>query len=294
MENLPKKEKINLDDCRLSQMKAGPYAATQVEKAIEKNPSLAELFPPIEVLRAGRTICGVTAMSTGVNFIKKERIIADEGSAKFKVGDFYRFVLDYQGYKPSSPHSGFENGWWVINPNTKDVYHHALVAWAESFDCHVSQINGFKKIEDFGFLLNQDTAAIVSVSNRFVKEITVQNDPECFIEKEGKTFMLILNEDGTFLEREFRPNTHLITVVGIDFEKQEIRYTDSFELRQQKDKTPIRVLSFEIFNRYLMPGKEKALIVSNSAIPENDSFQKISTYIPDEVRTLLSENIALK
>jgi hypothetical protein len=274
----------------LSQMKAGEYTAIQVADAIDRNADLKELFPPIDIISAGRTICGITAVSLAVNVVSRERIIGDAGDEGFKVGDFYRFVLDYQGYKSASPHVGLENGWWVINPTTKDIYHHALIAWIENFDVEAMQVYDFKGIEDFEGFLTKGGVATVSVSNRFVKEITTENDPSCFVEEEGKTFMLIENEDNSITKREFRQNSHLVSIVGITPQK-EVLFMDSFELRQQKNKNRVRRIPVLVFNQYLNKGKEKALLLSKNKIPKSDKYKILPCYIPEEVRELMREKI---
>lgn len=294
MENIkvPDNTKI-LESLYLSQMKAGAYTSIQVAEAIDKNPDLKELFPPIEIIRAGRTICGITAVSLGINVIKGERIIGDSGDEFFKVGDFYKYILDYQGYKSPYDPKEYQNGWWVINPNTKDVYHHALIAWAENFDIEAMQVYDFSGIEDFENFLIKGGVATVSVSNRYVKDITTENDPACFVEKDGKTFMLIENEDHSITEREFRQNSHLVSVVGITSQK-EVLVMDSFELRQQKNKNKVRKIPISIFNQYLNKGKEKALLLSTDKITRSEKYKILPCYIPEEVRELMREKILNK
>jgi hypothetical protein len=133
----------------------------------------------------------------------------------------------------------------------------------------------------------------VSVSNRYAKEITTENDPACFVEKDGKTFMLIENEDNSVTEREFRQNLHLVSVVGITSQK-EVLVMDSFELRQQKNKNKVRKIPISIFNQYLNKGKEKALLLSKDKIIRSEKYKILPCYIPGEVRELMREKIQNK
>jgi len=280
-----------LEHFYLSQMKAGEYTAVQVAEAVQKNSNLKDLFSSMDIIRAGRTICAITAVSLGINVVKRRRVIGDIGDESFKVGDFYKYILDYQAYKSSNNPAEYPNGWWVINPTTRDIYHHALIAWAESFGIEALQVYDFHHIEDFESFLKTGGVAIVSVSNRFVKDITTENDSACFIEKEGKTFMLIENEDGSVIEREFRQNSHLVTVVEITSQK-DVVFMDSFELKQQKNKNRVRKVSVSVFNQYLNKGKEKALLLSETKIPINkEKYKVLSCYIPEKVRKLMRERI---
>lgn len=93
----------------------------------------------------GRRICLPTAASTAINLLYNREIIGDN-SGLIVVADFYKWLLPLHKTGPTSWLPPYDNGWWVID-NEGNVFHQAIIAFAQLFDIYGLSIINFPSIE---------------------------------------------------------------------------------------------------------------------------------------------------
>lgn len=281
----------------LSQIKAAPYTLEIIRSLdiVREDPSLGAV-KETDVYRLRRGLCLPCAAATCINKVKGERLIGDsEGS--IRIGDFFKIVLPFHGTKGViNPETGkeFSAGWLVATPNG-DIYHHAIIAFAQALGVTGVTVRDFKSITEFSHILDKGGCFAVSLDNRFVLEQTLGNNPELVDyspNQKHKPKILIEGEEGLGF-RNFEEGRHVVAILEINEGKTLI--ADSFVLPQMGSNLLLE-LDISIVDKYLTyktGGSTRGIIFSLN--PRIDEFIRpeylFPVTIPEKVVKTIRENL---
>ena len=242
-----------LEQYCLNQIKAAPYTLQVIRSLniIEKDPSLTAV-KETDVYQLKRRLCLPCAAATCINKLKGERIIGDEGGA-LRVGDFFKYVLPLHRAKGViDPNTGkeFPKGWLVVTPKG-DVYHHAIIAFAQALGVTGKAVRNFESITEFSPIITAGGTLAVSLDNRFVIEQTLKNNPElvAYGGNPNKVQPKILTKtERGYDYREFQEGRHSVAV--LDFFDNQVILSDSFFLPQMQGNLLMK-LDTKLVDHYL-------------------------------------------
>lgn len=238
-----------------------------------------------DVYRLRRGLCLPSAVSTSINLVSRRKVIGDNDGI-LKVGDFYRYLLPHHGHYISD---AMKRGWLVVT-DTGDMYHHAVVAFAEGLGYTGQSVAGFDTLEKFRAIIAGGGSASVSMNNRFVIEQTLTNSPEN-IKVDGEVTQIKVQTAEGQVFRRFEDGRHVVTIVG--FEEDTVTIADSFNLPQIGDNGMLVTLPIKTADTYLRYHDQAMTrgVVITKERHHLDGLKSTDLLIPDEVRSDLSKKL---
>lgn len=258
---------LPLESYGLNQIKAASYTYQAIHslEIVNQDPSL-KAVKETDVYRLRRGLCLPCAAATCINKVKGERLIGDE-DGELKVGDFFRFVLPFHGSKGLDSQTGkeFSNGWLVVTPEG-DVYHQAIIAFAEALDVEARAVRDFESVIEFRPIVEQGGALAVSLDNRFVIEQTLRNDPELVVyEGDPQTVRpkILIKDKSGYDYREFQNGRHVVAI--LEFEGNRALINDSFFLPQMRGSLLMKldVATIDSYLKYQTGGLSRGIVFSS-------------------------------
>lgn len=274
----------------IDQIKAASYTSEVLAELKESgvlDPRIPEHMAILEtdVYRLRRGLCLPSAVSTSINLVSRRKIIGDDEGV-LKVGDFYRYLLPHHGHYISDT---MKRGWLVVT-NTGDMYHHAVVAFAEGLGYFGQSVTGFNTLESFRDVIATGGSVSISMNNRFVIEQTLANSAENVKHENGETKIKVQNEGG-YAFRKFEDGRHVVTIAG--FADDNVVIADSFNLPQIGANGILVTLPIKTADQYLRYHDEAATrgIVISTEERAWRGLQSVQLQIPEEIRKDLAEKL---
>lgn len=234
----------------LNQTRAAPY----VKEVIDDFDKKGKLSPNFWIFRTSETkeiarhLCLPTASSSAINLLLGKKIIGDK-DGDFRVGDFYRLFIPLHSAQPTGLPAPYDQGWWVMD-QTGNIFHQAIIAFAQMFNVQAQSLMGFSSIEWIFEKIGQNRAvAVVSVDNRY------------------------LLGDNSHLN----PGRHSVLVLSLE-NKQALVF-DTFDSRS-------KIIDLESLNRSLAQDKtrpKQGLVFSLTKINFPEKYVK-KIHIPEKVK----------
>lgn len=251
-----------------------------------------------DIYRLRRGLCLPSATATNINTLLGTRLIGETyEDAPLRIADLYDMVLPYHNRTELEDKEGNINNrpWFVATPQG-DMYHHTMIALAEGLGLHANSIENFKSLEDLLPFLEKNGALALSLDNRFVIDVTLQNDPE-LTRKEPNGDDSILIENGQELDfRKFENGRHVVSLLGLVGDN--IIVHDSFRLPQMKHSSVMEV-PIETVNHYLRyydnaSTRGIAFATDTDSLQTIEHFENKNIFIPQELVYSIQEKTQRK
>lgn len=251
------------------------------------DPSLAAV-QETDVYRLRRGLCLPSATATCINTLLETRLIGEtHDDAPLRIADLYKMVLPFHNQEQLQDKNGRINDkpWYVATPHG-DMYHHTMMAISEGLGLQAQSIEDFENVEQLLPFLQKKGVLALSLNNRFVLDITLQNDPH-LVRKEANGDDSILIDSGNGLDfRKFENGRHVVSMLGLS-QNGNVLVNDSFRLPQMTS-APIMEVPIETINDYLAY-HDNAKTRGIAFAKEPDAFKSLKTFentnifVPQEV-----------
>lgn len=288
----------------ISQLKAGEEISKAILAAIENNPNLREIYSGWTTpTTASRTACIIASSGISMNYLAEKRVFTDSlelNSSNYEIGisDFYHRLLPFHGFTNQETKSAnYHQGWRVVS-DTRDAYHHAVIAWAESYGVSAKSVTNFNSVLHFQQLVERGCKIVVSLDNSIIPELTIRGDDNLvFRDKEGQIFINGINEQGKIQPRQFiSGGRHALPI--IDISEGYVTFIEPFILPQAQNKNPFFKINVETMDEFLpkIINNRRAIIFSSSReiIEENIGDLIIKdVFIPSKIRDQIKKQSIL-
>jgi len=239
-----------------------------------------------DVFKLRRGLCLPCAASTAINQVLGYRLIGDT-SGILTIGDYFRVLFPHHGSYPTPENP---KGWLITTPSG-DMYHHAIIAFAQGLGITAYSCQGFTDVSEFQPILEIGGGVTVSLNNHFVIEQTLAAYPETVEVIDSHPHIKVLTKTGSNLQ-PFQNGKHVVTL--LDIRNSEAIVADSFNLPQTNTHGLTATLPLETLNKYLIYSDHSvsrgiAFLPPNTELPH--SLHPIQAYIPSQVTQKITREI---